>query len=586
MDIFSILTLCGGLAFFLYGISEMSVGLEKLAGGKLEQVLKKITSNPLKSFALGAFITAVIQSSSAVTVMLVGLVNSGIMSLSQTVGVIIGANVGTTMTAWILSLTGLEASNIFLRLLKPESFTPILALVGVIMIMAAKTNKRKNIGTILVGFSVLMFGMQVMAGAMAPLSDMPEFRNLMTAFTNPFLGLLVGIIVTMVLQSSSASVGILQALSLVGGITYGAAIPIICGQNIGTCISAIISAIGTNTNAQRVAVIHILYNCIGAIIFLALFFILNAIFNFAFVPKDINPFGIAVVHTVFNVTAAFVLLPCGKILEKLAMNIIKDKKNKNVRTVILDDRLLLAPSFAISEAYKVSIKMAELVEDNYNASTKMLKSFHKKKAESMKEIEKQIDLYEDKLNSYLLKLSGKQLSEEDNNRISQLLLVIGDFERMGDHADKIVDVSEKMKELNMKLSDKALDELNIIAKAVAEIYEITLNAYKHDDTKLAQEVEPLEAVIKKIIRKVKSAHIQRLQEGECTPALSFMFSDLLNDYRRIAAHCGNVAISILQLKDNTIDKHKYNHRDMDEEEENKFKSKYQNYKSRFSVPKE
>lgn len=586
MDIFSILTLCGGLAFFLYGISAMSVGLEKIAGGKLEQILKKITSNPLKSFALGTFITAVIQSSSAVTVMLVGLVNSGIMNLSQTVGVIIGANVGTTMTAWILSLTGLEASNVFLRLLKPESFTPILALIGVIMMMASKSNKRKNVGTVLIGFAILMFGMQVMADAMAPLSEMPEFRNIMVAFTNPILGLLVGLIVTMILQSSSASVGILQALSMVGGISYLAAVPIICGQNIGTCVSAILSAIGTNPNAQKVAVIHVVYNCLGVLIFLPLFFCLNAIFNFAFASQDINPFGIAVIHTIFNVTAAFILLPCGKLLEAVANKVIKDKKNKNAKPVILDDRLLLAPSFAISEAYKQTIKMAEMVNANYDDSVKMLKSFHKKKAESMKEIEAQIDMYEDKLNSYLLKLSGKGLSETDNNRISQLLLVIGDFERIGDHADRIIDIAEKMKENNMKLSEKALEEVQVIANAVSEIYTISLNAYKNDDVKLAQEVEPLEAVIKKIIRRVKKAHIQRLQDGECTPALSFMFSDLLTDYRRIAAHCGNIAISILQLKDSSIGKHQYNHRDKDQEEEIEFKAKYQDYKSKFSVPKE
>ena len=585
MDIFSIFTLCGGLAFFLYGISAMSAGLEKIAGGKLEQILKKITSNPLKSFAVGTIITALIQSSSAVTVMLVGLVNSGIMNLSQTVGVIIGANVGTTMTAWILSLTGLEASNIFLRLLKPESFTPILALIGVIMIMAAKTNKRKNIGTVLIGFSILMFGMQVMSGAMAPLSDMPEFRNIMVAFTNPFLGLLVGIIVTMILQSSSASVGILQALSMVGGISYGAAIPIICGQNIGTCVSAVLSAIGTNTNAQRVAVIHIVYNCIGAIMFLILFFGVNAIFNFAFTNQDINPFGIAVVHTIFNVTAAFILLPCGKLLEIIAVKTIKGK-NKSEETVILDDRLLLAPSFAISEAYKQSIKMAEMVEDNYNSSTKMLKSYHKKKAESMKEKEIEIDLYEDKLNSYLLKLSGKGLSEEDNSRISQLLLAIGDFERIGDHANRILEITEKMRDNNTKLSDKGLEELQVIANAVSEIYTMSLKAYRNDDVNAAHEVEPLEAVIKKLVRKVKKAHIQRLQDGECTPALSFMFSDLLTDYRRIAAHCGNIAISVIQLKETRIGKHQYNHRNMDEEEETIFKSKYQDYKSKFSVTKE
>ena len=581
MDIFSIFTLCGGLAFFLYGISIMSSALEKIAGGKLEKILKKITSNPIKSLALGAGVTAVIQSSSAVTVMLVGLVNSGIMNLSQTVSVIIGANVGTTMTAWILSLAGIQGtSDIIIKMLKPESFSPILALIGVIMIMAAKSNKRKSIGTVFMGFAILMFGMQVMAGAMSPLADMPSFRQILIAFTNPVLGLLVGMIVTVIIQSSSASIGILQALTLGGGVSYGVAIPIILGQNVGTCISAVLSAIGVNTNAKRVAGVHVIYNILSIAICFPLFIILNYIFHFAFLKTDISPAGVAIVHTGYNLITATILFPFGKFIEKLAIITIPEKKEKS-KHVFLDDRLLLAPGFAIAECYRQTIKMAEIVEYNFINSTKMLKSYHQKKAEQIKENEIKIDTYEDKLNSFLLKLSGKDLTEEDNNRISQLLLVIGDLERIGDHATYILDIAKKLKDTEKKLSSEAIDELKVIVRAVSEIFAVALEAYKTDNVKLAQDVEPLEAVIKKLVRKVKNYHIQRLKEGNCTAEVSFMFSDLLNDLRRIAAHCGNIATSVIQLQDKSIDKHEYNHRNKDEDLE--FISRYEDYKSRYRV---
>ena len=581
MDIFSIFTLLGGLAFFLYGINLMSSGLEKIAGGKLEQLLKKMTSNPVKGFLMGAGITAIIQSSSAVTVMLVGLVNSGIMNLSQTVGVIIGANVGTTITAWLLSLTGLKSSTVFLfKLLKPESFAPILALLGVIMIMIAKSNKRKNTGAVLMGFAILMFGMGVMADAMAPLADMQGFRQAMVAFTNPILGFLVGMFVTVVIQSSSASIGILQALTLVGGVTWGVAVPIILGQNMGTCISAVFASIGVNTNAKRVAGIHIIYNILSVSICLPLFVVSNMIFKFAFVDTDISPFGVAIFHTIYNIFTAFMLFPFGRFIEKLAIRFVPDKKEPR-RRVILDDRLLLAPTFAVSEAFRQTIKMADLVCFNFISSTKMLKSYHQKKAEQIKDNEIKIDTYEDKLDAFLIKLSGKELSEEDNNRISQLLLVIGDYERIGDHASYILKIAEKLNESERKLSNEAIDELKVIVNAVIEIFTISMEAYKSDNLKLAQEVEPLEAVIKKIVRKVKNRHIQRLKDGLCTAELSFLFSDLLNDFRRIAAHCGNIATSVIQLKDKSLDKHEYNHRNKDEDIE--FVSKYQDYKSRYSV---
>lgn len=582
MDIFSLFTLCGGLAFFLYGITIMSSGLEKIAGGRLERILKKMTSNPLKSLVFGAGVTAAIQSSSAVTVMLVGLVNSGIMKLSQAIGVIMGSNIGTTITAWILSLSGIESSNFFVRLLKPESFSPIMALVGIILIMASKSNRRKNVGAVLIGFAILMFGMEVMTDAMAPLADMPQFTHILTAFTNPILGVIVGTVVTAVIQSSAASIGILQALSMVGGMTYAMAIPIIMGQNIGTCVSAMLSSIGVNTNAKRVAAVHVLFNVIGVIVCLSVFELGYILFHFKFATNNISPFGIAVVHSIFNIVTTILLFPFTKLLEKMAMRLVPDKKQSS-KNVLLDERLLLAPTFAIAECYRQTIKMAELVEYNFINSTKMLKSFHAKKAEQIRGNEIKIDTYEDKLDAFLLKLSNKELTEEDSNRISQLLLVIGDYERIGDHAAYILKIAETMKNEDKHLSNDAVEELKVIVKAVSEIFAMTLEAFRTDNISLAQEVEPLEAVIKKIIRKVKNRHIQRLKDGNCTAELSFMFSDLLNDFRRVAAHCGNIATSVMQLHDTTLDKHEYNHRNKGEDIQ--FVSRYEDYKSRYSVSK-
>ena len=584
MDIFSIFTLLGGLAFFLYGINLMSSGLEKVAGGRLEALLKKMTSNPAKSFALGAVITAIIQSSSAVTVMLIGLVNSGIMNLSQTVTVIIGANLGTTITAWMLSLTAIqETAGIFFKLLKPETFAPILAFAGIIMMLASKSNKRKSVGSIFIGFAILMFGMGTMAGAMSPLADMPSFRNAMIAFTNPILGFLVGMVITMIIQSSSASIGILQALTLVAGVSWEVAIPIILGQNLGTCISAVLASIGVSTNAKRVAGIHVIYNIISVGVCFPLFILLNALIDIPNIHTNINAFGVAAFHTVYNIFTAFMLLPFAKLIETLAIRFIPDKYENKDNNVLLDERLLLVPTFAVSECYRQTLNMAELVEFNFINSTKMLKSYHSKKADQIRDNEVKIDTYEDKLDSFLLKLSGKELSEDDSNKISQLLLIIGDYERIGDHATSILKIAEKLKETEKKLSIDAVEELKVIVHAVSEIFGMTLDAYKNDNLQLAQEVEPLEAVIKKIIRRVKNHHIQRLKDGLCTAEVSFMFSDLLNDLRRIAAHCGNVATSVIQLHDTTIDKHEYNHRNKDEDME--FVNRYENYKSIYSVPK-
>ena len=466
--------------------------------------------------------------------------------------------------------------------MKPETFSPVLGFIGILLILASKSNKRKNIGTIFMGFAILMFGMVVMADSMSPLADMPGFRNAMIAFSNPLLGFLVGMLLTMVIQSSSASIGILQALTLVCSVSWGVAIPIILGQNLGTCISAVLASIGVNTNAKRVAGIHVIYNILSVGICLPLFILYSLIFKPEFLLTDINAFGVAVFHTVYNIFTALMLFPFAKLIETLAIKCIPEKKEFR-QNVLLDDRLLLAPTFAVSEAYRQTIKMAELVEYNFIFASKMLKSYHQKKAEQIKENEIKIDTYEDKLDSFLLKLSGKELSEEDNNRISQLLLIIGDYERIGDHATNILKISEKFKEEDKKLSQDAIEELKVIVHAVSEIFAMAFEAYKTDNVQLAREVEPLEAVIKKIVRKVKNHHIQRLKDGLCTAELSFMFSDLLNDFRRVAAHCGNIATSIIQLYDNTLDKHEYNHRNKDEDIE--FVSKYQDYKSRYSVSK-
>ena len=584
MDIFNIFTLLGGLAFFLYGMTIMSGGLEKVAGGKMERLLREMTSNPIKAMGLGAIITILVQSSSAVTVMLVGLVNSGIMNLNQAIGVIMGSNVGTTVTAWILSLSGLESDNFFVQLLKPESFSPLLALAGVIMIMGAKKSKPKNIGSILIGFAILMFGMELMKNAMSPLADMPEFAQVLTAFSNPLFGVLIGTIVTAVIQSSAASVGILQALSLTGGVSYAMAFPIIMGQNIGTCVTAVISAIGVNTNAKRVAAAHIAFNVIGTVIFLTIYEIINSIWHLPFFEKAINPLGVAIVHSVFNIATTIMLFPFIKLLERIAIFAVPENKSGKEQEVIIDERLLLTPSFAISECSRLTVDMAKVVEYNLINSTKMLKSFHQRGADHIAENELKIDMYEDKLDSFLLKLSTKELSDEDSNRITQLLLTIGDYERIGDHASYILKIAETMNEKKQKFSPEAIEELKIIVHAVSEIFRMTLDVFANNNTILAQEIEPLEQVIKKNIRKVKNRHIKRLKDGLCSVDASFMFSDLMNDLRRIAAHCSNIATCAIQIKDSTMEKHEFSQRNKSLEN-TEFTHKYENYKSMYSVSK-
>lgn len=584
IDIFSVFTLIGGLAFFLYGMSQMSQGLEKIAGGKLEQLLKKMTSNPLKSFAFGAFITAVIQSSSALTVMLVGLVNSGIMKLSQTVSVIIGANVGTTITAWVLSLTAIQdKAGLFFKFLKPESFSPLFAFVGVIMIMASKSNKRKSAGSVLIGFAILMTGMMFMSESMAPLSDVPQFKNMMTAFSNPVLGMIAGLVVTMIIQSSSASVGILQALSLSGSVTWAAAIPIILGQNLGTCVSALLASIGVNINAKRVAGVHVIFNILGVCIFISVLLFMQTVLKPEFLSTDINPFGIAVFHTIFNVSAAIILLPFSRFIEKLAVKFISENKSEANETVFLDERLLLSPTLAISECFKKTLEMGDVSKYNFINASKMLKTFRPRMAEEIEKNEIKLDSYEDKLGAFLVKVSSKNLSVKEGNKVSQLLLTIGEFERIGDHACGILKVAQKFNDSESKLSQEAVDELKIIVSAVEKIFDMAFDVYKTDDLSLAKKIEPLDAVIKKDVRRAKNNHVQRLKAGLCSIDTGFLFSDLLTDLRRISAHCSNISMSVIQLHNAKFAKHKYSHRN--KEEDTDFNLEYKDYKSKYGVNK-
>ena len=584
MSIFSIFTLCGGLAFFLYGMQVMSGGLENVAGGKLEKLLREMTSNPMKSLVLGAGITIAIQSSSALTVMLVGLVNSGIMDLGQTIGVIMGSNIGTTLTAWILSLAGIESDNFFLQLLKPESFSPIFALVGICMMMVSKSVKKRSVGSIFVGFAILMYGMQLMTNAMSPLADSPDFANVLTAFTNPVVGVIVGALLTGIIQSSAASVGILQALSLTGSISCGMAVPIIMGQNIGTCVTAVLSSVGVSTNAKRVAVIHITFNILGTVIFLPIFYGLNYLFHLELIDTIINPFGIALAHTIFNVAATVCLLPFGKFLEKVAQKAIKDKADepdKNDKTaVFIDERILLSPSFAVSECTHHAVSMADLAEDILFDSINMLKEYSATKAQDIFTAEEKLDNYEDKLGTFLVKLSGTELSERDANEVSKLLHSLSDFERIGDHALSITYVAKEMHEKNIHFSPDAMQELNVLQDALHEIIELTREAFETGDMNSATKVEPLEQVIDGMVLEIKNRHIKRLQDGICTIELGFKLSDLLNCYQRVSDHCSNIAACVIQLKSSQLDMHNYlNAIKTGEDEEftkefNKYQDKY------------
>ena len=591
MDIFSVLSMIGGLAMFLYGMETMGDGLAKTAGGKLEHILEKLTSTPIKGVLLGAAVTAVIQSSSATTVMVVGFVNSGIMKLSQAVGIIMGANIGTTVTSWIVSLSGIESSNIVLQFLKPTSFCPILALIGIILLMFTKDEKKHDIGGILLGFAVLMFGMDTMSNAVKPLADVPEFTSILTMFSNPVLGMIAGAVLTAVIQSSSASVGILQALCATGSVTFGTALPIIMGQNIGTCITALISAIGAKKNAKRAAFVHLYFNIIGTILFMVVFYTLNAFMHFAFLGTAANAAGIAVIHSVFNVVATVCLLPFHRLLEKLATITVRgnddDEEDEEMEGLpselaLLDERFLEKPAFAVGHCVTVARKMAELTEKCLVLSTDLLEQYDKKTSKRVASLESQIDTFEDMLGTYMIKLSAKPLSVADNQTISTILHCSGNFERISDHAMNICETAQDMKKKELVFSDKAKEELQIYIRALQKIVSMTMQAFNTDDYELAKHVEPLEDVIDGINDKAKKHHIKRLQKGKCTIALSVPFEDLLTNFERVSDHCSNVAVCMIQTRDDVYDTHEY----LDTLKENntpEFRAMYDEYKAEYGL---
>ena len=556
MDIFSVLTLCGGLAFFLYGMHTMSKSLEKMAGGKLERLLKQMTSNPFKSLLLGAGITIAIQSSSAMTVMLVGLVNSGVMELGQTIGVIMGSNIGTTLTAWILSLTGIESESVFVNLLKPENFSPVIALVGIILIMASKKQRRRDIGRILVGFAILMYGMELMKDAVSPLADMPEFSSLLTAFNNPLLGVLVGAVFTGVIQSSAASVGILQALALTGSITYGMAVPIIMGQNIGTCVTALLSSIGVNRNAKRVSVIHISFNIIGTVVGLLLFYGGNALFHFAFVNAAVGAVGIAFCHTVFNVFTTLLLLPFSRQLEKLARKVVQNE-DKAEQFAFLDPRLLRTPGVAISECVNMTNAMGALAHQNLLYAIQQLSGYSEDRKAEIIANEDKLDVYEDRLGNYLVQISQHGVSMDDIRTVSRLLHAIGDFERIGDHALNLQESAQELHEKGLSFSESAHGELQVLLAALEDIMSRAFSCFDAASVEKAREVEPLEETIDRLIEEIRMRHIRRLQSGDCTMQLGFILNDLLTNFERVSDHCSNIALSVIEEKDSSVDRHAY-----------------------------
>ncbi len=555
MDIFSVITLVGGLAFFLYGMHVLSAGLERMAGGRLESRRKKMTSSRLKSLLLGAGITAAIQSSSAVTVMLVGLVNSGIMTIGQSIGVIMGSNIGTTMTAWILTLVGVESDNVLISLLKPENFSLLFAFAGVLLIMGGKSERKRDVGNILVGFAVLMYGMKLMSAAVKPLAELPAFTGLMTAFTNSLLGVLAGLVITAVIQSSSASVGILQALALTGAVSYGAAIPIIMGQNIGTCVTALISSIGVGRSAKKVAVVHVSFNVFGTAVCLSLYLAANAAFHLTFTDQPIGALGIAVVHTAFNLFTTALLFPFANLLERLANRVLPDAPKQEAG--LLDRRLLNTPSVAISECNELTGRMSSLAGETLRSAFSLLGRYDEGRAEEILENESALDRYEDELGTFLVQLSSKRLSEEDSLRVSKMLHVIGDFERLGDHGVNLLHAAQELHQKGLNFSDDARRELSVLVDAVREILDLTGRAYRQNDLEQAMRVEPLEQTVDRLVDAIKSGHIARLRAGECSIELGFILSDVLNDLERVSDHCSNIAVAVIELSHNSFDTHKY-----------------------------
>ena len=555
MTVFNVFSLLGGLALFLFGMDIMGKALEKQAGGQLQKILSKLTDNPLKGFFLGLCVTAVIQSSSATTVMVVGFVNSGIMELHQAIGVIMGSNVGTTVTSWILSLSGLQGDSLLINMLKPTSFSPLLAFIGILLYMC-KSEKKKGVGTILIGFAVLMTGMTTMSNAVLPLQNEAWFTSLFTRFSNPLLGVLVGALVTGIIQSSSASVGILQALSATGVITYGSAIPIIMGQNIGTCVTALISSVGANKNARRAAMVHLYFNIIGVTLFLAIFYGANLLLDFAFVNETVTAWGIAVVHSIFNLTATAVLLPFANGLEKLAILTIPDDAEKE-SFALLDERLLNTPAVAVERARAATADMAELARVGVVQAMSLTHKWDDSLAQKVREEEEKVDKYEDALGTYLVKLSSREMSHADSQSVNTLLHTISDFERISDHSVNILSSAEEIHAKSIEFSKDAQEELQVLEGAVQDVLSRTTDAFRKGDLHLAGKVEPLETVVDELVRAIKARHVARLQTGSCSIEYGFVLEDLLTNYERVCDHCSNVAVAQIEVAQDSFDTHAY-----------------------------
>ena len=583
MDFFGFLTMIGGLALFLYGMKTMGDALSKLAGGKLEQVLEKMTNHPIKAVLLGAGVTAVIQSSSATTVMIVGFVNSGIMQLSQAVGVIMGANIGTTVTSWLLSLAGIESGNFFVSLLKPSSFSPVLALIGVILLLFVKDDKKNDIGTILVGFAVLMFGMETMSGAVKPLAGVPEFTSLFTAFENPILGMIVGAILTAVIQSSSASVGILQAMGATGSVSVGAALPVIMGQNIGTCVTALISGVGANKNARRASLVHLYFNLVGTALFMVFFYGLNSFLRFSFLENTASGATVAVIHSAFNVASTIVLLPASRLIVKLAYLTIPktEGEDMDVQTKVLDERFLERPAFAVAQCKSAVCDVAQLVENAFGLCRVVQENYDERKVQKVMDIEGEIDIKEDELSSYLTKLSAKPLSERDSKYVGLYGRCITDFERISDYLKGIAYAQKKLARAAESFSSKAQTEAEIIFEATQEIVECTVQCFVHEDADMALRVDPLADVIGELKKIIRRNHNKRLARGECSVELGMALTDMVTSLERIAKHCSNIAEEEIAARVDQYALHQYA-RSMKEGNEF-YKDLTETFREKFSV---
>jgi phosphate:Na+ symporter len=585
MDFFSFLTLFGGLALFLYGMDTMGDGLKRLAGGRLEMILSKITSSKWKGFLLGLLVTAVIQSSSATTVMLVGFVNSGIMKLGQTISVVLGANIGTTVTAWLLSSSSISGDAFWIKIFKPSSFTPVLSVIGVVMMMS-KSDKKKNIGAILLGFAILMFGMDTMSDSVSGIKDLPAFKSLLVFFeNNPVMGILVGTILTAIIQSSSASVGILQAMALTGAIPYTTAIPVILGQNIGTTITPVISSITGNADSKRVALICVYTKIIGVVIVASAFYIINYVIGgFSFMSESVSPMSVAVIHTAFNIISTVVLFPFLKLIENLAVKSVRTKEvPKQAEALdILDERFLDMPAFAVEQCKEIVIQMAKITKKSILDSITLLDKYDENLIKEIKESESEIDRYEDKISTYLVKLSTKNLSSKASKEVSEFLHVVGDLERISDHSVNICEVAEEINSKGIEFSQKAQKDILVISEAIKEIVALAFSSLEEENLELAKKVEPLEQVIDRLKRKIKAGHIERLKEGNCTIELGFVFSDLLTNYERVSDHCSNIAVCLLEIANGSFDTHEYlSHVKVDGE--NDFVNLYEGYKEKFSL---